>query len=260
MNETTLIVGSAVAFIAASVYAFIGYRLSRRRVSWEARAALQLFGVWWFALAGSTALGGITRLLASSGTDDLVLYTVTTYLNIMLICIALWGLLYYLLYLFTGSRSWFVPLTVGYLVYFLSLVYLINQAQPVGVEVGAWNVRLAYARDIGGLATQLALGLLVLPQILGALAYSSLLLRVRNPTQRYRIALVASSILVWFGSAYLASISGVSQEAWWQVASQTIGLVAAGVLLAAYFPPAAIRKRFGIQSLREEPIETQAYA
>ncbi len=260
MNETTLILGGAVALIAATVYAFVGYRLSRRRVSWEARAALQLFGVWWFALAGSTALGGITRLLASSGVNDLTLYTVTTYLNIMLICIALWGLLYYILYLFTGSRTWFVPLTMGYLVYFLTLVYLINQAQPVGVEIGAWNVRLVYANEIGGVATQMALAFLILPQLLGALAYGTLIFRVRNPTQRYRIALVASSILVWFGSAYLASITGVSQQTWWQLTSQIIGLSAAGVLLMAYFPPAAVRERLGIRSLRDEPLETQAYA
>jgi hypothetical protein len=74
---------------------------------------------------------------------------------------------------------------------------------------------------------------------------------VKAKTQRYRILLVSWSIIIWFLSAYLASISGLSQQDWWQIASRLIGLGAALTILFAYQPPSWIKRRFGVTAIAE---------
>lgn len=98
----------------------------------------------------------------------------------------------------------------------------------------------------------MVLVLLVFPQIIGGLAYFTLYFRVKDPAQKYRIALVAWSIIIWFASAFLASISGLAQFDWWQIVSRLIGLGAALATLMAYQPPGWIQHRLGRAVAAEE--------
>jgi len=253
MFQITHLIGTLFSIASAAIYGYVAARLRQRTISNPgARLAWQLFSLWWYCLAATTLVSGLLHLLGAFNIVSLPPFVALTYVNILLICIALWGLLYYLVYLFTGSRRILVPLTIFYVLYYALLVYTITAGDPAGVEITRWTTQLVYAHPLTGPFFTLALVLLVFPQILASLAYFTLFFHVREATQRYRILLVSWCIILWFGSALVASVAGLSQEDWWQILSRLIGLGAAVGILLAYLPPEIIRRRFGIASIAEQ--------
>ena len=253
MFQITLLMSALFSVVSAAIYGFVAARLSRRTISKpEVRFAWRSFGLWWYCLAATTLVSGILRLLGAFNLASLPLFVALTHVNILLICIALWGLLYYLVYLFTGSRQFLIPLTSFYIIYYVLLVYIITVSGPTDVEIGRWTTRLIYTHPVMDPFFTVLLVLLVFPQILAALAYFTLFFRLREAAQRYRILLVSWCIILWVGSAFVASAAGLSREDWWQIVSRLIGLGAALGILFAYFPPGIIRRRFGIASISEQ--------
>ncbi|MCL4505200.1 MAG: hypothetical protein M1434_08100 [Chloroflexi bacterium] len=253
MFQITLLISTLFSIASAAVYGYVAARLSRRTISNPgARFAWQSFSLWWYCLAATTLVSGILNLLGAFNWVALPFFVALTYVNILLVCIALWGLLYYLVYLFTGSQRFLIPLTIFYILYYVLLVYLITASDPDHLEISRWATRLVYAHPLTGPFFALALVLLVFPQILASLAYFTLFFRVREATQRYRVLLVSWCIILWFGSAFVASAAGLSGQDWWQIVSRLIGLGATVGILLAYLPPATIRRRFGIASIAEQ--------
>jgi hypothetical protein len=253
MIQPTLLFGALLSIVNAGIYIYVGRVLNRRRAaSADARLAWTLFVVWWYALAATTLSGAILSLLGGLGFVSLPLFTTFTLVNLLAICVALYGLLFYLLYLFTGNRILLGPLTVFYIVYYIFLVYYVQASAPVGVIVNRWSATLEYQNQIRGPLFLIALFLLVFPQIFGSLAYFTLYFRVRTVTQKYRVLLVSWSIIIWFLSAFLASLAGLGQQDWWQITSRLIGLIAALAILFAYQPPAWVKNRFRVTSITEE--------
>jgi hypothetical protein len=252
MIQPTLLFGATLAFLSAGIYLYVGRVLvSRRQTSSGAGMAWLMFVIWWYALALATLSGGILSLLGAFGIIGLPLYVAITILNLLTTCVALLGLMFYLMYLYTGKSSLIWPIGVFYFVYYGLLVYFVEASDPIGVTVNRWNTTLQYANQIQGPFLIIALLLLVFPQIIGSLAYFMLYFQVKAKTQRYRILLVSWSIIIWFASSFLASISGLSQQDWWQVVSRLIGLGAALAILFAYQPPSWIKRRFGVAAIAE---------
>jgi hypothetical protein len=255
MIQPTLLFGALLSIINSAIYFYVGRVLNRRHSgSVDARLAWTLFVVWWYALAAATLSGALLSLLGALGIAGLALFVTISLANLLATCVALYGLMFYLLYLFTGNRRLLGPLTVFYLAYYIFLIYFVEASGPVGVTIDRWSTRLEYQNQITGPLFPIALLLLALPQIIGSLAYFTLYFRVSTATQKYRILLVSWSIIVWFLSAFLASIAGLAQQDWWQVTSRLIGLGAALAILFAYQPPAWIKRRFGVTSIAEELI------
>ena len=231
----------------------MGRVLSRRRSgSPDSRLAWMFFVAWWYALAATTLSGAVLSLLGAFGIAGLPLFTAITLVNLLATCVALYCLLFYVLYLFTGNRRLLGPLTAFYIVYYTLLVYYVQASTPISVSIQRWSTTLEYQNPIRGPFYLVLLFLLVFPQILGSSAYFTLFFRVRTAAQKYRILLVSWSIIIWFLSAFLASIAGLSQQDWWQIASRLIGLGAALTILIAYLPPEWIKRRFGVTSIAEE--------
>lgn len=253
MIQNTLLTSAIFSLVSAVVYGIVGLQLSKRVVQDSAsNFAWKLFTLWWFGLAVSTLTGFIFSLLGAIGRTILPVYVALSYVNLLISCIALWGLLYYLIYLFTGNTRILVPLSAFYLFYFVLLVYYLTVSTPNGVEVGRWTTSLKFLFPLTGPVIVLILLLLVLPQIFGALAYFTLFFRVEERTQKYRILLVSLSLVTWFGLALLAQAIGFAEEDWWQVASRAIGLAAAFVILMAYRPPGLIQRRLGVASILDD--------
>jgi hypothetical protein len=252
VNET-LLVSAAFALAAAAVYAYVGTRVGRRRVSPEALLASRLFSAWWYGLAATTAIGAGQAVLAYAGALDLAVALTITHANLIIITFALLGLAYYLVYLFTGKTRALWVLAAFYAAFYVLLVYFVVVGEPSGVKVGRWSVALEYARPQGGLLLAAVVVALLGPQIGSGLAYFTLFFKVREPTQRWRIALVSLSIVVWFSSALAGVGAGVSQQDWWQWTTRGIGLAAALTILMAYVPPMWARRRWGIQPLGDSP-------
>lgn len=257
MIQPTLIFGATLSILSAGIYFYVGRVLRRRRpASHEAGTAWTLFVVWWYALAATTFFGALISLLGALGAASLPLFVTFNHVNLLAICAALFGLMFYLLYLFTGNYRLLWPLAIFYTLYYMLLIYYIQARIPIDVTVGRWNAGIEFQEPPGSSLFYIALSLLVFPQIIGSLAYFTLYFRVKNPTQKYRILLVSWSIIIWFLSAFLASIAGLGQQDWWQVTSRLIGLSAALTILLAYQPPAIIKRRFGVTSIAEEHAAT----
>jgi hypothetical protein len=96
-------------------------------------------------------IGGLLNLFGAMGLTDLPLFVTATYLSIQVSCIALLGLLYYLIYLYTGNRNSLVLLAVFYLVFYILLVYYINASSPQGVTVARWTAGVAYGNAPAGI-------------------------------------------------------------------------------------------------------------
>jgi hypothetical protein len=253
MVEPTLLFGATLSLLSAGIYFYVGKVLSRRRpASHEAGMAWSLFVIWWYALAAATFSGAIVSLLGALGVASVPLFVTFNHVNLLALCTALYGLMFYLLYLFTGNYRLLWPLAIFYIAYYILLIYYIQARIPVDVTVGRWNAGLVFQREAGGPLFYISLLLLVFPQIIGSLAYFTLYFRVENTTQKYRILLVSWSIIIWFMSAFLASITGIGQQDWWQVTSRLVGLAAALTILIAYQPPTSIQRHFGVTSISED--------
>jgi len=251
--QTTLLLSTLFALVAASIYAYVGWRLSRRVVSSsEAKLAWQSFTVWWYSLAATTLIGGLLNLFGAFGVTILPLFVTATYINLLVLCLALWGLLYYLIYLFTGNSQFLVPLAIFYILYYVLLVYYITASVPESINVDRWSAALDYRSPLTGPFFVFLIVLLLLPQVVGGFAYFTLYFRVTEVTQKYRVLLVSWSIIIWFLSPLVALAGGLAEQDWWQLVSRLIGLVAALTILMAYLPPRWLKERYGISSLREE--------
>lgn len=221
----------------------MGETIRRRRAPHEARLAKSLFAAWWFGLAGTTAIGAARSLLGAFGFLDLALHESLVLVALLPLCVALWGLLYYLLFLYTGRKDILWPLSALYVLVYLSFVGLIVWLAPTGVEAGPSGVTLTYAREASGPVVWAILALLLGPIVVAAILYGSLYFRLKERSQRYRVGLVSSGFLVWFAAPAVAFVAGVADDAWWPVASRVIALVVPVVVLMAYKPPAWVRRR-----------------
>lgn len=259
MTQPTLFFGAILAALSAGVYFYVGrVLLMRRPASPEVGTAWLMFVVWWYALATTTLSGAILSLLGALGIAGLHLFMTITLINLLATCVALYGLMFYLLYLFTGNRRLFAPLTLFYIAYYILLVYYVLASEPIGVMVNRWGAGLEYQNPTRGPLFLIVLFLLVFPQIIGSLAYFMLYFQVRTTTQKYRILLVSWSIIIWFASSFIASISGLSGQDWWQVVSRLIALTASLTILLAYQPPAWVKRQFGVMSIADE--QTNSYS
>jgi hypothetical protein len=253
MIQPTLLFGALLSIVCAGIYFYVGQVLRRRRSeSADSRLAWRLFVVWWYALAAATFSGALLNLLGSFGIVGLPLFLTITILNFLALCVALYGLVFYLLYLFTGNRRILAPLSIFYIAYYGLLVYYVLAGQPVSVAVQPWRTAVIYQNQLRGPIFSVALIMLLIPPIVGGLAYFMLYFQVRLATQRYRILLVSWSITIWFLSVLFVNFAGLADENWWQVISRLIGLAAALAIMFAYQPPVWIKRRFGVASLMEE--------
>ena len=251
--QSTLLFSTFFALVAATIYAYVGWRLSKRSIaSSEAKLAWRSFTVWWYGLATTTLITGLLNLFGAFGLTILPLFITASYINSLVICVALWGLLYYLIYLFTGNSQLLGPLAIFYIFYYGLLVYYITASVPESISVERWSTTLDYRTPLTGPFFVFLIVLLLLPQIGAGFAYFTLYFRVTEATQKYRVLLVSWSIIIWFLSPLIALAGGLAEQDWWQLTSRLIGLAAAATILMAYLPPRWLKERYGIVSLHDE--------
>lgn len=249
----TLWAAALLSLLAMATYSYVGWRLKQRRVSAENRLPTQGFALWWFGLSGVQLVQAFNEILGARDLLTLNLLVASTHVAIAFLVASLFGLVYYLFFLFTGQRRGLLPIALFYVSYYILLVDFITRSQPNGLDVRAWRVTLSYENALVGPFYQAVVALLLLPPLLSAIAYLSLLPRAREPTQKYRILLVAMAILLWFGSSLLAAAGRPNFSDAWAFSSRVIGLGAAGIILLGYHPPRWIRERWGVRSISQDP-------
>lgn len=247
-----LLLQGGFALLASALYAWVARLVQHRSLSDDARAANTLFATWWGSFAIIYGLSGLYQIAAGFGYLDLALSIVFIDVALVLICVGLWGLLGYLVYLYTGSRRWFVPLGAAYALFGVALLYLIAWMDPIGYKEGGFTVQLEYARQISP-SVGVALGLLLAgPIVIAAIAYGTLYFRVKSPEPRYRIAMVAGGFLLWFGWSIVSSLLGLARRypdsVGLYVWGQTLAILAPLLVVMAFRPPKWIRQRLAERS------------
>ena len=249
MAEPTLLLDAALALVSALVFAQVGRASMRRRIQGDGRLAATLFGVWWNGLAAILLANAIMRVLAFAGVTDLNVFLTLMYVNALVLCVALWALLYYLVYLFTGNKELMVPISAFYVACYAFLMYFVTYQRPASVRIEPWEIGINFERELTGAPVVMLVLLIMLPPVLGAINYARLYRRVTDPTQKYRIGLISLTIIAWFGSALVAYTAGMGDQIWWSVGSRIVALAAAWLIYIAYRPPAWVRARYGIRAI-----------
>lgn len=248
-----LAVGFGFTIAASLVCVAIGVALLRRpRVEGDAQRAATAFAVWWVALGVDNLLNTATFLLGALGMAAPWLVATLTFLAVGAICVMLWGLVTYLLYLYTGLRGVFRGVTMFYAGCYVLMTALIARLGPNGVTVGEWTGAVAYANEPPPVAGLLVAVFFLLPPILGALAYLGLAFRVRDAYRRFRVILVGGSLFVWLTTSIVLSAPGDSLTG--QIVGRTVAATAIAGLVLAYFTPRALRRRLGADEPDLHPV------
>ena len=146
-----------------------------------------------------------------------------------------------------------------YLLLAVAFVALIQWIGPPGALTDdGWRLRTDQELDLGRGASLAFILVLLGPQMVAAVAYARLFTKVHDRTQRYRIAMLTGSILVWFGTSAAVGATSDPQEVnvAWQVMSRLLSIAAALAILAAYRPPRWVQRRYAIRSLDNETMPT----
>ncbi len=248
MNPT---LNLALVILTGLLCLYFAYKLGSRELKNESdRLAWQALRVWWFFLGLSTLVTPVRTLLVNANVQDLNIYLWLGLANTAALCAALWGLLFYLIYLYTGNRKWALPLGVFYLLFFLGLVYYsIFVMQPTGVTMANGTATLTYANQASPLFGIATILLLLAPQILAALFYFSLFFRLKDRAPKMRVLLVSVPLVIWFASPLIGLLLGASTAPWWAITSRLIALAAVVVIYWAYYPPRVLQNWMGVASV-----------
>lgn len=231
----SLVVAGVVSILTGLSFGLVARAVSRRgatRGSLHARRAHEL---WWLGLGGYLVVQGALTLMAAGGGLTLGLYLASRALLIPALCAGTWGITSFILYLYRGSTAHFRPLGVLYALVAVLFAWA-TFGQPQQLFVREWIVTL----DDTGALYRLVYVLVGLPPILASVAYLALLPRIEGREQRYRVLLLAGSILAYVGSGLAGRLSARSEVVF--VTLVLFGIGAAVASLAAYYPPPLVRR------------------
>jgi hypothetical protein len=245
-DTATALLTAAIAAVNAVLYAWVGRLVLGRPVESEAQRANGAFATWWIALGLVELLVvGFTLPFQVFGARDLALALTLLVALFLLIVAAIGGLVYYLVYLYTGSHRLFWPIVAFYAFLGFLTIYAIFTLEPTGFGPDG---SLTFAKVQLSGASSIALGLAFsVPVLLAALAYGTLFFRVENAESRYRIGMVAGAFIAQFGWSALSSALELSKKYPDSVAVSLLGTglgtLSAIVVILAFRPPRAIRDR-----------------
>jgi hypothetical protein len=240
--ETT----SAIIFLGLAV------KLNSRQVAEAAdRQAWKAYVIFWAAIGTQELLSQVSSIVALAGVTDINVHLAFSLLSILLISLALWGLLYFLVYVYSGKTAYYWVLAGFYIAYFIFLIAFTFYRNPTGIELVGPGAAIQYEREVPIVIGLVVLATLVFPQIIAGFMYFLLYFRVKERALKYRVLLVSWSIILWFGLAFLASLFGVSALSYWPFVSSFIALMAVLVSYLAYFPPNWVQHRLNLNSLQE---------
>lgn len=245
--------------VAAILYLVVAIVQARRPVSREAREARNGFVFWWGGLAALGVFGLLTSTVLDTSELGVNGYRIMLYTLIPVLMGMLAGLVYYLIYLYTGSRRAIPWVSAGYsLLMMLAVLFVELQDPYVGLDPETGERGLLYAKEAAPWMGATFSLLLVAPPFAAAVAYAALFFRTADRTARYRIAMVSGGFVLWFGFSLLGTLgslaageAGGEQGFARQLTGQLLGVLAGVLVLLAYYPPRWVRGRLQIRSVAE---------
>ena len=248
----TLLVGGLLGLCATALFVYVAIMLGQRPVLKSDRAAHTAFRLWWVCLALYTASGGAGALMAAGDFERVGIFLFLSLLGFFSLCIGFASLAYYLLYIYTGGHRAALLVFVFYAAICVVLAVLATGASPTGIEERRWAAGLSSTGGGNALSMWVFTVLLIFPIIGGAVAYLLVGFKVPDRTTKYRIRMVAWSLIVWFTLPLLFLAAGQFLTDTWDITALILALLAGLAIIVAYKPPAWARRRWSIRSLSEE--------
>lgn len=234
--SVTIWIGLAVSLATALVYATVG-RQVLRRADETSKGPLRAFALWWLALALYTTMLVARDAFAVFDMLDRNMLKTVTHLSVGPLVFALWGLFYYLAYIFVGGKRLFWPSVALYALVYAIFVFIVVTLEPAGVVLRTWDVRIDYATELPPPVDVLVLVLLIVPILLAVIAYATLFFRLEKGEQRLRVGVVSLAILAWFGGSLLAALMGLAEVEWWGLGGRILSIASACAVAFAYATP-----------------------
>lgn len=247
--------------LQALLYSFIGLRLGQKSFpDHEDQRAWNAFRTWWVGMGTNSAINALSVLAFSLGIDYLPLFLVFSITATLAAAAALWGLLTYLLYVYTGkNRSRLVgSFYIAFALFLFASIYLFS---PIGVNMGDFQVAIQYntpPQGVPALIYAVAFILLLgLPPVIASIGMFMLFRRIKENSAKYRAGLVSLGIFMLFGLSYIVPLLlfpfglRTGELAWWPITIRIIGIAALALIYFAYFPPAVVRQRLQVKTVLE---------
>ena len=229
MVEWTLYVGSALGFVVALLYGWLGAHHARR--AYATGLAPAMFALFWWGIALHAALESTWALAVALGEPSLAIGVTVLLLKILTGVAAVAGLVLYLLIVYGMPERW-AAFGAVYVGLYALMVYDYLSRVPVAHEARVWYAGLRYQHPVGVLHVVVAL-LLFVPPFLAAIAYLLLLRYTREPATRRRILATSTSLAVFFAGFLL----GWANEHWyWWGLVERLLPIAAGVAVLWTLP------------------------
>lgn len=245
--------GLVIHALTAALFLLIGLRIRSKQYSDASdQQAWRAFILWWFGMAANSGLMALSMLLSTIGLSSLYLFVALSLLGTFAAGFALWGLLSYLLYVYTGNWGPARWVAGFYIAFGLYLVYTVFAFVPLRASLSTWQVLIEYQHTPGPLYPVGLLLLFGLPPILASAAFLRLFFSVKEPSTRYRAVVITLGTFLFFGVPYIMPIIlylfGIitTQLPWWPLTFRLVGIFALLLIYFAYFPPAFVRKQLGV--------------
>lgn len=229
--EWSLGVAALASFAAGAVFLRMGWHLRGDAGPGQDGRALRAWSIWWAGIGAATATVGIRLLLGAVDRTGAVPLVQTV--GIVFTGGAMWGLLAYLGYIYTGRMTVGRIAAWSYGILVTLTVAFIAWAAPHEVVVRSWTVEsMSVGAPLGSaMDIILMLAFLVPPIIAGALILR-LLPNIQDAAQRRRILAVGIGIPLWILVHVAARVSDA--DAWQFIARVVLGLAVALTIAWAY--------------------------
>ena len=234
MPPWTLLAGAILSLGTAAGFVAVGLAVSRRFEAAARPPAVHAFRAFWFSAAVVWAAQGLMTLAGYAGVATRGVVMALDQVTSPFYCLAAGALLYYVLHLLTGRERLLLPIAAYYFAAYVALRVVVESAHGVGVDVGAWQVNVAWEAPLQGPAYTAVVALISVPLLASVLAYASLWFRVDDPAARRRIALVAVGLLAWVGTEAFSYTSGLARTTGGELTRRLVALGATMLILAAY--------------------------
>lgn len=231
-----LAVTGLIQLFACATFAYTAYELAVRSMQKRDASAGRGFMAWWGGMSFYMGVTGVLAIAASFGWHPVPVFFAARIIVIPAISLAAGGLTFYVAYLYTGKASLRYLVAAYYAIIgsvYMAATYVTG---ATSVEVTAWSAALAPRTQ----SLDLIYALFGIPAIASAIAYLSLAFRPLGTMQRYRIVLVASSILGWVVSGIVSS--ALRDPFLIFLGITFFGIVTAFAVLFAYRPPGPVRR------------------
>ncbi|MCI4370047.1 MAG: hypothetical protein L3J81_01810 [Thermoplasmata archaeon] len=242
-----LLFAAGVANLGATpVYWYVGTRLYDRPVPARAKLPSIQFSLFWWGLGATGVVTGVGSIVASAGAMYFALGLTLYLLTVLGDVVILWGLVGYLLYLYTG-RYHLLELSAGYAAFYVIALYWVIASGPIGVSFASGSLLVQYGHMLGGVVFALVIIGLIFPEVIATILYLSLFFRTPDPTIRYRIGMVGGSVVLFFLAAIFLPTGDLAA-----LAKAVLDAGAAVLALFAYFPPTSLQRRLGVAPVAHE--------